>query len=139
MKKIGIVMLILLFMAACGNRDEDVIEPVKTERELDQRATSVQFREIDVNLESEQFHIIGEVSSSGGLFYYHVELDGEIIQEETFEEVENSNSEWNRFQIVETLPNDVLEGNSPPVMVLYGKNESGEPINENYIPIDTQK
>ncbi|GLO65634.1 MULTISPECIES: hypothetical protein [Oceanobacillus] len=138
MKKIGIVMLVLLFLTACGNRDEDVIEPMESESELDQQATSVQFRNVDVNIESEQFHIIGEVNSSGGLFYYKVELNGEIIQEEAYEQVENSTNEWSEFEIVETLPREVLEGNDPPVVVLYGKNQSGEPINENYVPIDTQ-
>lgn len=138
MKKIGIVLLILLFLAACGNRDENVIEPLESEPELDQQATSVQFRNVDVNIESEQFHIIGEVNSSGGLYYYQVELDGDIIQEEAYEEVENLTDEWSKFEIVETLPREVLEGNEPPVVVLYGKNQSGEPINENYIPIDTQ-
>ncbi|MFS0752199.1 hypothetical protein [Oceanobacillus sp. 1P07AA] len=139
MKKIGIIMLILIFMAACGNRDEDAIEPIESERELDQQASSVQFRNVDVNIESEQFHIIGEVNSSGGLFYYQVELDGEIIQEETYQEVESSTEEWSKLEIVETLPREVLEGNEPPVVVLFGKNQSGEPINENYVPIDTQQ
>lgn len=126
-------------MTACGNRDEEVIEPIESEPESNQQASSVMFRNVDVNVESEQFHIIGEVSTSGGFFNYYIEHDAEIIQEEEEVEVEESVDNWSSFEIVETLPNDVLESDMPPIVVLHGKNVDGEHINENYIPIDIQE
>src|SRR5699024_7420332 len=129
MRKALIIILALLFLAACGN------DKANNNGENDSNQETISFRNIDIVLEGDDVLISGEMNSWDGNFYYHV-LSGEkqIIEEEKVEK--NQIHFWANFEIslskeeLQSLTEDV------PHIVLYGKDDSGEDIDPNYVPID---
>jgi len=131
MRKALIIILALLFLAACGN------DKANNNGENDSNQETISFRNIDIVLEGDDVLISGEMNSWDGNFYYHV-LSGEkqIIEEEKVEK--NQIHFWANFEIslskeeLQSLTEDV------PHIVLYGKDDSGEDIDPNYVPIDLE-
>lgn len=143
MKRWYVVIAAIVLLAGCGNRGEEVIEPADLKEKAkteNQTTDSVMFQEIDITAEGEQFHIIGQVKTSANVFFYRIEQDGEIIQEEESVELEEADPEsFQNFQIMETFSGDVLEQTEPPIVFMYGKDEDNNEINTNYVPIDTEQ
>lgn len=137
MKYWYIIIVLFIMLTACGNRDEEVIEPVDPEQQEIQTTESVMFQEMDITTDGEQIHIIGQVKTSGNVFFYRIEQDNEVIQEEKKVELEAETEAFQRFEIMTSLSSDILEQAEPPFIVMYGKDEDGEEVNPNYVPIDT--
>ncbi|GAA0312821.1 hypothetical protein [Oceanobacillus sp. FSL W7-1293] len=139
MKRWYAVIAVLVLLAGCGNRDEEVIEPSAPD-ENNETTGTVMFQEIDITADGEQFHIVGQVRTDGNAFFYRVEQDGETIQEETTVELEEADAgSFQSFQIMETFSEDTLSHEEPPFVVMYGKDEDDNEINANYVPIDTEE
>ena len=127
-----LMLMMTVFLAACGNTGESVDE---NESETDE-AGSVILRNMEVVTEDLEVEVTGEASSESNEFYYHVEEGGNIIMEETQMSLEESQSDWSKFEIKLDLTDKYTNNEEPPIIVLYGKNSEGEMINSNYIPVD---
>ncbi|GGP14399.1 hypothetical protein [Oceanobacillus neutriphilus] len=143
MKRWYVVIAAAVLLAGCGNREEEVIEPAGPEDSVEtenQTTDAVTFQEIDVTAEGEQFHIIGQVKTSADVFFYRIEQDGEVIQEEESVRLEGEDPEaFRSFGIMETFSGDILEHEEPPIVIMYGKNKDNKEINANFVPIDTEQ
>ncbi|WP_152657285.1 hypothetical protein [Oceanobacillus sp. CFH 90083] len=138
MKRWYAIIAITALLAGCGNRDGEVIEPA-VPGDNEQTTSTVMFQEIDITVDGEQFHIIGQVRTDGDAFFYRMEQDGEIIQEEEIVELEESAPEaFQHFEIMETFSENILEQEEPPIIIMYGKDEENNEINPNYVPVDTE-
>ncbi|GIO24439.1 lipoprotein [Oceanobacillus sp. J11TS1] len=143
MKRWFVVIAIAVLLAGCGNRGEEVIEPADPESDnvtKNQTSDSVVFQEIDVTAEGEQFHIIGQVKTTSDIFFYRIEQDGEVIQEEESVELEEGETDsFQNFEIMKTFSGDILEHEEPPIVVMYVKDKDNNEINPNYVLIDTKQ
>ncbi|UUI01816.1 hypothetical protein NP439_17420 [Oceanobacillus jeddahense] len=139
MKRWYVVIALIVVLAGCGNRGEEVIEPTAPD-ENNETTSTVMFQEIDITTDGEQFHIVGQVRTDGDAFFYRVEQDGEPIQEEkTIELEEAAPGSFQDFEIMETFSEDILEQEEPPIVIMYGKDADKNEINPNYVPVDTEE
>lgn len=136
MKKLLTVTLFMMLavLTACGSSAEENEDAENNGQQQSEETVSVIFRHIDLKVEDHEYVLTGEVQSMTEV-YYTIEQEGEVLQEEERLELEDS-TEWTSFEISGELPESVDQSKEPPVIVLYGKNEQGEQINPNYIPID---
>ncbi|WP_404458756.1 hypothetical protein [Oceanobacillus kapialis] len=138
MKKIMIVMVIIL-LAGCSNTQENNERTEESANEHEQEtdvSVSIQNLDVQVNDKAMEAIITGEASLSGSDLYYTLEQgDRELAIEESVELEANAHG-LSSFEISVEIPEETSSGEQPPVVKLYGKNNSGEEINPNYIPID---
>jgi hypothetical protein len=128
-----LLIIAILFLAACGNTEESVDE---NDAEQDE-AGSVDFRNIDVQTEDLEVNVTGQASTDSNEFYYRVEEAGDVIMEEARVSLEEAQTDWREFEIMLDLSEKYSNNNEePPIILLYGKNSEGEMVNPNYIPID---
>lgn len=128
-----LLIIAILFLAACGNTEESVDE---NDAEQDE-AGSVDFRNIDVQTEDLEVNVTGQASTDSNEFYYRVEEAGNVIMEEARVSLEEAQTDWREFEIMLDLSEKYSNNNEePPIILLYGKNSEGEMVNPNYIPID---
>jgi len=135
MKYIILIMMSIL-LSACGNADPDV-EDTENENTSGQEETgSVVLQDVEVETEDLLVSVTGEAIADKGEFYYRVEEEGDVIVEETHVSLEDPDDNWEEFDITLDLTDKYSGNEEPPVIVLYGKNDEGEMVNPNYIPID---
>jgi len=122
-------------LVGCSGEDNEASEVDETaEQNVQESNTSVNFRNLDMTVEDDNFHLVGEVTTSENIFYYTIEQGDEVLQEETAVELEQG--EWIDFEIDGSLPEDADDHSEPPIILLYGKDGNGETVNPNYVPID---
>ncbi|WP_080874995.1 hypothetical protein [Oceanobacillus timonensis] len=139
MKRWYVIVAVIVLLAGCGNRGEEVIEPAAP-GENDEAASTVMFQEIDITADGEQFYIVGQAKTDGDAFFYRVEQDEETVQEEEMVDLEESDPDaFQQFEIMETFSEETLEQEEPPIVVMYGKDADNNEINPNYVPIDTEE
>jgi hypothetical protein len=122
LKKV-IFLLVILLLSACGNEEE-------TKNKQDIYAS---FRNIDIQLEDDRVIVVGEVKASKDEFYYHVELDEEIIVQE---EMVTVDGEWGEFQIAIDISDEMRSAETVTIVNMYTKKDDGSIVNPNYIPLD---
>ncbi|WP_047986191.1 hypothetical protein [Ornithinibacillus californiensis] len=121
MKKVIFILVILL--SACGNEEE-------TKNKQDIHAS---FRNIDIQLEEDRVIVVGEVKASNDEFYYHVELDEEVIVQE---EMVTVDGEWGEFQLAIDITDKMRSAETVTIVNMYTKKVDGSIVNPNYIPLD---
>ncbi|WP_164215023.1 hypothetical protein [Virgibacillus sp. YIM 98842] len=127
-----LLIIAILFLAACGNTEESV-----DENDAEQDEAGVDFRNIDVQTEDLEVNVTGQASTDSNEFYYRVEEAGNVILEEARVSLEEAQTDWREFEIMLDLSEKYSNNNEePPIILLYGKNSEGEMVNPNYIPID---
>ncbi|GAB3789971.1 hypothetical protein [Virgibacillus kimchii] len=136
MRYMMLLMIVTIFLGACGDAGTDT-EDTGNENVPDQEeAHSIQLRNIDVEAEDLQVSVTGEASTEKNEFYYRVEEEGEVIMEEEHVSLEASDTEWIEFDLTLDLAGKYSQNEEPPIIVLYGKNSEGDMVNPNFIPID---
>lgn len=129
------MLIVILMIAGCGGIDEKNND---NESEVEPDKESVVFRQIDVIVDSDQIKVSGEVKSWDGTFYYHILQGEEIVLDEDRFTSEHIGF-WTPF-IIELEKEDINQLREEiPHIALYGKNEAGEQINPNYVPIDLEE
>ncbi|MFA1818972.1 hypothetical protein ACDX78_02010 [Virgibacillus oceani] len=132
MRYLNLIIITVLFLAACGDTGETIDENAS---ETD-RTGSVNLRNVEVEVEDLEVEVTGEASTASDEFYYRVEEEGNVIIEETHMGLEESQSDWSNFEIILDLTENYANNEEPPIIVLYGKNSEGDMINPNHIPVD---
>ncbi|WP_163972018.1 putative periplasmic lipoprotein [Oceanobacillus halotolerans] len=141
MKKYLLLLMSVIFLMACSDegaekeqQDDSSQETEEDVTESSDDGTTAIFQNIDIRIVNKQkVSVTAEAKATNDVIYYKVEHDGKDIIEETEVTLEE---EWQEFNISITLPDDVVETEVVPVLMLYGKNEAGEMVNPNYVPID---
>lgn len=137
MKKICVVFLLTLIVGCSQSPGEN--NGAGGNEEINNEAfesdLSISFSEIEVIARDKSLFISGEAKTNANEFYYKLEQGDEVIIEETVMELDDSESEWQVFEI----NNDTLEvdeeNEEAPYLTFYVKDE-GHVVNPNYVPID---
>lgn len=132
MRKIIVFLLTVLLLAACGSEQEARSD----HKEEHTDTASVMFRGIDVKVEGNQMHLIGEAKASGNELYYELSQGKKILQKETMIALDEEHLGWSEFDIASALPDNVADEADTPIVMLYVKGDNGRIVNPNYIPVD---
>lgn len=137
MKKFLLVFASVLFiLAGCSSNEEQQSVSVDNEAEAEEEQVTVNLRNIYISEENNHIKIEGEARATDDTFYYQVEQDDSLLIEETQISMDKTNLGWGEFEIDLEEEEKMRENEKPPFMVFYVKNEDGEKINVNYVPID---
>lgn len=119
-------------LVACGNED------TKSDNVLTEDRASVSFQNIDVNVDSREFVLTGEVSGVVNEFFYVIDQGEERLLDEKSIPLDATSGDWGAFEINETIPesDSAVDSEDPPIITLYGKDNNNEMVNPNYIPVD---
>ena len=126
------LMMIMVFLVACGNTEERIDENDAESGEME----SVNLRNVNVETKDLEVNVTGEASTVSNEFYYRVDEEGNVIIEEAYLPLEETEIGWSEFELTLDLTEEYTNNEEPPIIVLYGKNSDGEIINPNYIPVD---
>ncbi|MEC5423636.1 hypothetical protein QGM71_09045 [Virgibacillus sp. C22-A2] len=147
MKHNILLLLMVLLLSACTNNqnetetetETDSASEANTESEESAEAeetASVNFRNVEVNVDGNQVIMTGEANATEGAIYYTLELEEDLLIEEEKVTLEEGSSVWSTFEIKMTLPVEASESADTFIATLYGKNNNGKVVNPNYIPVD---
>lgn len=131
-KYIGMLITVVL-LAGCGSQQEQVNNPEQVE--TDDQA-SVVFRNIDVKVDDDQIHLIGEAKTSEDEIYYDLTQGEEVLEKETAITLDEGHLSWSGFEMEIPLPEGASDKTDPPIFMLYVKGHNEKAINPNYIPVD---
>lgn len=137
MKKLYILFIVFIvsILGACGgDSDQPEADGIETNQQAEENA-EVALNNIDVQTEGLSYDVTGDVQAKENVIYYVLEHEGDVIEEETEINIEETEG-WGNFEISGELPEAVTDSEEPPTLILYGKNEEGEQVNSNFIPID---
>ncbi|WP_156288843.1 hypothetical protein [Oceanobacillus salinisoli] len=126
------IILLLMSMILVGCNNEEAANGESNETE--ETSASIEIRNVDVQVEELQVILMAEAKTSSNEIFYRLEQGEELLQEERQMSF-NGEKEWNAFELEVTLPEEVSAEENPPIIVIYGKNENGDMINPNYIPV----
>ncbi|GAA0447522.1 MAG: hypothetical protein ACQEWU_17295 [Bacillota bacterium] len=132
------VILILLFLMGCGDQAEtgdDSSNHSSMNKETTAN-TAVSFRNIDIKVEDGKAIMEGEVNARNTEVFYILEHQNQEIISEKQANTKQQSVAWMDFTLEVSLPEEVMTGKEPPILILYGKNEQDERINANYFPVD---
>ncbi|MUV36541.1 hypothetical protein JNUCC1_00344 [Lentibacillus sp. JNUCC-1] len=150
MKYIIMILLSAVILAGCGSESDQNTEQTtdnqakqevneelnegSNETKNEETAMDIAFKNIDIKIhDKKNVRIKGEAKSSNEKAYYQI-LHKDVLVEET--KIELEGEDWTSFTIETTLPQDVIETEEVPVLMIYGKTESGKEVNPNYFGID---
>ena len=138
MKKI-IVTIVLVVLVGCNQSANDPKENNdSTENNNNEEVksdVSVSFSEVEVIARDKSLSVTGEVQTNADEFYYTLEQGDKVIIEETAIEVDDSDSEWEAFEINDDSLEIDEENEETPFLKFYVKDQD-RIINPNYVPID---
>ncbi len=135
--------LLLLLITGCSNKEADVkkdsnklsIEDQEKAQEQAHQKAIVEFRDIDVVKVDTLVKLTGEATAENGEFFYQIEQDGVIIQEEKQIPLDKDGQAWQDFNI-ETDIAGFKNKEDPLIMMFYGKDAKGKKMGQNYIPVN---
>ncbi|RLL45049.1 hypothetical protein D8M04_09250 [Oceanobacillus piezotolerans] len=130
MKHFISILLIGMILVGCGNSEvtENAGESSGKEPFLEMRNIHLQVEEMEVN-------VTAEVSTEEDYIYYSIAQGEEVLVKEKRIEGVREDSPWTSIEIEERLKDITSTKENIPVLSIYVKNEAGEAINPNYIPI----
>jgi len=138
MKKI-IVTIVLVVLVGCNQSANDPKENNdSTENDNNKEVksdVSISFSEVEVIARDKNLSVTGEVQTNADEFYYTLEQGDKVIIEETAIEVDDSDSEWEDFEINDNSLEIDEENEEAPFLKFYVKDQD-RIINPNYVPID---
>jgi maltose-binding protein MalE len=131
MKKMIIILGLLVILSACGSTESE------KESSSSHTASDVyaKFQNIDIQIDGEQAHIVGDANASGNEFFYLVEQGEKILKSEEAVQVDG---EWDDFEIKVDIMKEMEEAEDVVIVKMYTKEEDGSIINPNYIPLDLE-
>ncbi|WP_173916971.1 BsuPI-related putative proteinase inhibitor [Halobacillus sp. Marseille-Q1614] len=94
------------------------------------------FREMTMSGENGQYSVSGEANVNKGEFYYTIDDGHNIFVEDEPVKVDDPQAEWSPFSLEIELNPDKLPDSGALVMTIYEKDENGEPVNMNYVPLE---
>ncbi|PAV29224.1 hypothetical protein CIL05_12570 [Virgibacillus profundi] len=127
-----ILLLTAIMLIGCAESQEP-----NTETETQESAT-VNFRNIDVQIEANQINLAGEANTEEDEIFYTVDHGEQMIVEETNIQLDEGTHGWSSFELEITLPEKSADKIEAPIVTLYGKNKAGKVMNPNYIPVDLE-
>ncbi|RKQ32608.1 hypothetical protein [Oceanobacillus halophilus] len=124
MKKLLVVLLVSVLLAGCNS--EQANQP--------DNGVSLEIRNVDVLVDNDRTALTAEVKASAKKIFYRIEQgESDLLKEQ---QIDLESAEWAKIEIEEKLPDESLDKEDPPIIVIYGKDNNGQTVNPNYIPID---
>lgn len=111
-------------------------ESVKEETSADDEEKSVSFQQLHFRMGIEDVTVTGSAAAPNDEIFYEVEQGDELIVEETKIPLEDKGEELDDFEVKFDLTEDMEKSDEALVTIFYAKNEQGEKINENFLPIN---
>lgn len=125
--------LVLLMLVGCGSGEDSASE---TEEGQEEEEASLQLRNIEVTVEDGQVQLTAQASAEDGEIYYTLEQGEKVLIEETSLTLGEGHYGWSDLDLELELPENAGESGEAPIIKVYGKNEVGEQVNPNYIPVE---
>lgn len=136
MKKIIVLLAAAAILAACGDNENQTAEQSEEQSEETADSPATSFQQLDVTGEGSTIHITGQAKTEADRVYYRFEQGDDTLVEETPIELGKNAQEWSDFELDVQITEAIKESEEVPLVILYGKNENGENVNENHVPID---
>ncbi|WP_106498042.1 lipoprotein [Lentibacillus sp. Marseille-P4043] len=140
MKKYVFLFVATFLLAGCSGQDEQETKPEpKADNEVtttDEEAVSVQFNNIDITTPDGKILVKGNATASNDVFYFTLKYGEEVVVDETKVKLDTDESGWGTFELEIEQPKDAETKEEIPLFTFYVKNEAGEMVNPNYIPVD---
>lgn len=130
--KYVMILLTALFLSACGTEDNSDGNNL----ESTENSAAVMIRNMDLKSEGTTFTLTGEARLSDDELFFVIDQGDNRLLEEKSITLDGETADWVKFEIKETLPESVVDGENPPIITLYGKDTNDEMVNPNYIPVD---
>ncbi|GAB3060272.1 lipoprotein [Virgibacillus ainsalahensis] len=134
MKYIIIVLTAAVVLAGCNSQGE-TDNGADTANEAEE-SPSVSLRNIEVVVENDQIQVTAEANAAENEIYYTLEQGETLLVEEEIINLDGGHYGWSDFQLEVELPEEVEKTEDAPIIKMYGKDDNGELINPNYIPVD---
>ncbi|WP_100011444.1 hypothetical protein [Lentibacillus sediminis] len=129
-----IIALALLMLAGCDSGEDTASE---TEEGQEEEA-SLQLRNIEVTVENGHALLTAQANGDAEEIYYTLEQGEEVLIEETSLSLGEGHYGWSDVELELKLPENAGDSGEAPVITVYGKNEAGEQVNPNYIPVEME-
>ncbi|MBP1947270.1 hypothetical protein [Virgibacillus litoralis] len=149
MKKLIITLLCAFALVACSseegtdsesaneNNEEETNSESNGEKSSEtEGSASVQFRNVEMNIQESTIRVSGEAKAMDNTFFYKFEQGDSVIVKETAVDLEKNDQGWGSFQLELELTQKVRDAQVMPVITLYDKKEDGTMVNKNYLPVD---
>ncbi|WP_121639324.1 hypothetical protein [Virgibacillus sp. Bac330] len=137
-KKVFLFLAISLVLFGCSTKNEKAGTTAKDTSTREAQANGVRFENLDMEVNDGIAVLQGEVHANETNVFYQLEHEGESLSDETALPLEKKKGQWEKFMVEVELPEETLNAEEPPVIVIYGKNHDGEKINPNYFPVDVE-
>ncbi|MFC2949944.1 hypothetical protein [Virgibacillus sediminis] len=131
MRYILIILAAAAVLAGCSGTVDD-----KENETAEQGNTAVSLRNIDVITTGNEIQLTAEASTAQEELFYKLEQGEETLIEESSFTPGEGEGEWRKFQLNIGMPDELDSSGKAPIITIYAKDEQGEPVNPNYIPVD---
>ncbi|RYG72596.1 hypothetical protein EU245_09700 [Lentibacillus lipolyticus] len=141
MRKWVFIAFAAIVLSACSNTGESNgnNETNKEANEQTEETASVTFRKMDVTTEESTIQVTGEAQTVGDSIYYTFEQGDTVLVEENEINLQKNEQGWASFSIELELNERIKNTEEVPIIILYGKNDSGEKVDQNHVPVDLSK
>ncbi|MFC3040639.1 hypothetical protein ACFOGI_10310 [Virgibacillus xinjiangensis] len=136
MKHILILFAAVAFLVGCSGGDET--EGTENQAAEQESSPAVSLRNIDVLTTGGEIQLTAEAKTTEDEIYYKMEQGETLLVEETGFSPEESEQEWGEFQLNIEMPEelDPSDEAEAPIITIFAKDQQGELVNPNYIPVD---
>ncbi|CDO02688.1 hypothetical protein BN988_01163 [Oceanobacillus picturae] len=135
MKK-SIIIALALLLVGCSN-EQPTNESAENNDGGQGADASVSIRNVEVEVDDAlQATITGEAALAGSDLYYQLEQGDVVLISEAKVELDSNPHGLSPFELLLQVPEDAVSGDQAPIVKFYGKDQSGEEVNQNYVPID---
>ena len=137
-----ILMAVLLIGCSNTNEINDSHEEVKEDEVAEDQESkeaeedTARFHGMHFRLGIEDVSVTGKAKATNGEIFYVVEQGEEQLVEETKIPLEDDGDEWTDLEIKFPLTEEMENSEDSLVAIFYGKDDQGEQINPNILPIN---
>ncbi|MFD2761744.1 hypothetical protein [Lentibacillus juripiscarius] len=140
MRKWAFIAFAAIVLTACSNADESVEEKetdnAQNQNEQAEDTTTVTFRKMDVTVEEDTIQLSGEAQTDANNIYFTFKQGDNVLVDDNQIELEKNEQGWASFSIGLELNEKIKNTEEVPIVILYGKNDSGEKMDKNHVPVD---
>src|SRR5699024_5534350 len=137
-------ILMAVILISCSNTNEindnpeEVKEDVVADEQEDneEEGDTAQFHGMHFRLGIEDVKVTGKAKATNDEIFYVIEQGEEQIVEGTKITLEEEEDEWTDLEIKFPLTEEMENSEDALVAILYGKDDHGEQINPNILPIN---
>ncbi|GGB39764.1 hypothetical protein F3157_07195 [Virgibacillus dakarensis] len=141
MKKLLLLASIIFLLAGCSGQDNPGQKENQNQDKpvADKEKVSVQLNNIDIKTPDGKIIVKGNANATNDEFFFTLKYGDTVVVEERKIELDTDKSGWGSFELAIDQPDDGKTAKQIPVFTFYSKNNEGEIVNPNYVPVDVGK